>query len=136
MPTEQIMLPFASLDFPADRTSIALWEMAAKLGCSTDHLLNEAEAGAIAGVDLRGANASRRNIRVPIEAYRAYVIERMTGPFRREFLRELPRAVLRQLLLDVDRTTLAELLAEIGLAPLSGGAPAMKSPQAAPASRG
>ena len=97
---EQMAFPFASLDFPG-RTAITLTEMAARLGCSTDHLLNEAEHGALCGIDLKGAKASRRNVMVPIESYRAYVLARMTGPFRADFVRDLPRAVLLQLQAEI-----------------------------------
>ena len=96
----QMAFPFASLDFPG-RTMITLAEMAEKLGCSNDHLLNEAERGALCGVDLKGARASRRNIMVPIESYRAYVLTRLTVQFRADFVRHLPRAVLLQLQAEI-----------------------------------
>ena len=97
---EQMAFPFASLDF-AGRTVITLTEMATKLRCSTDHLLNECEHGALCGIDLKGAKAERRNVMVPIESYRAYVLKRMTGEFRAEFVRDLPRAVKLQLMAEL-----------------------------------
>ena len=100
MPAEQLTFVFASLDFPG-RTTLSLGEIALRLGCSVDHLLNEVEHGALVGVDLKGAKATRRNVRVPLEAYRAYVIARMTGPFRQQFLRDLPRHVLETLAREI-----------------------------------
>jgi hypothetical protein len=114
--TEQLAFPFASLDF-AGRSSIPLWEMAKKLGVSTDHLLNEVEHGALVGLNLKGHTASRRNVVVPIESYRAYVLARMTGPFRRDFIRDLPGHIRRELRREMiggsDKAELREMLAEI-----------------------
>lgn len=90
---EQIVFPFVSLDFPGRAVPLQLWEIASKLGVSVDHLLNEVEAGSLKGLDLKGAQATRRNVRVPVECYRAYVIERMTAEFRASFVRDLPRGV-------------------------------------------
>jgi hypothetical protein len=113
---EQMAFPFSSLDFPG-RTTVGLAEMAQRLGCSVDHLLNEAEHGALCGLDLKGVNATRRSIRVPIESYRAYVLTRMTGPFRRDFIRDLPAHIKRELRREMigaaDKTELREMMAEI-----------------------
>lgn len=98
---EQLAFAFASLDFPG-RTTVSLGEIAQRLGVSVDHLLNEAEHGALKGLDLKGAKATRRNMRVPIECYRAYVIEHMTAEFRSGFVRDLPRHVLRELLVEIN----------------------------------
>lgn len=113
---EQLVFPFTSLDFPG-RTTVGLAEIAQRLGCSVDHLLNEAEHGALKGLDLKGAKASRRNIRVPIECYRAYVLGHMTAEFRRDFLRDLPASVKRELRIELigtsDKAELRELLAQV-----------------------
>ncbi len=93
---EQFVFPFSSLDFPG-RTTVSLGEIAQRLGVSVDHLLNEAEHGALKGLDLKGAKATRRNVRVPIECYRAYVLEHMTAKFRGDFVRDLPKHVLIEL---------------------------------------
>jgi hypothetical protein len=98
---EQLSFVFASLDFPG-RTTIGLGEIAERLGCSVDHLLNEVERGALVGVDLKGAKATRRFVRVPLETYRAYVLSRMTGEFRTDFIAELPRATRLQLLQEIE----------------------------------
>ena len=101
--SEQLAFPFASLDF-FGRSTLALGEIAEKLGCSVDHLLNECEHGALCGVDLKGAKASRRNVRVPIESYRAYVLSRVTDPFRADFIKDLPRAVRLELLVEIEKS--------------------------------
>jgi hypothetical protein len=97
---EQLCFVFASLDFPG-RTTLGLGEIAKKLGVSVDHLLNEVDNGELVGLDLKGAKATLRFVRVPIESYRAYVLKRMTGPFRRQFLRDLPRQQLEELLVEI-----------------------------------
>jgi hypothetical protein len=100
MPAEQLQFPFPSLDFPG-RTTITLTEMANRIGVSADHLLNEVEHGALTGCNFKGVHASRRNVLVPIETYRAYVVAHMTGPFRTDFVRDLPKAVLLQLQAEI-----------------------------------
>lgn len=107
-PTEQLAFPFASLDF-SGRASLGLGEISEKLGVSVDHLLNECEHGALCGIDLKGAKATRRNVRVPVEAYRAYVLKRMTGEFRADFIRDLPFAVRRAMLRDVCGSLLEDI---------------------------
>ena len=104
---EQLSFVFASLDFPG-RTTVSLDEVAERLGCSVDHLLNEVERGALVGVDLKGAKATRRFVRVPLEGYRAYVLARVTGPFRADFIAELPRAVRLQLLAEIEASLAKE----------------------------
>lgn len=100
MTTDLNAFPFPSLDFQG-RTTIGLGEIAAKFGCTVSHLLNECESGALCGLDLKGAKATRRNVRVPVESYRAYVFARMTGSFHRDFIRNLPRKVQQELLIDL-----------------------------------
>jgi len=89
--SEQLQF-FASLDFPPERTSLRLDEIAGKLGCTVQHLLNEIDSGALTTLDLKSKLAKRRAARVPVECYRAYVLSKLTGPvdFRMRFLRELP----------------------------------------------
>lgn len=116
MTAEQLALPFACLDFPG-RTTISLGEMAGRLGCSVNHLLNEVEHNALVGLNLKGTKATRRNIRVPIESYRAYVLKNMSGPFRADFISELPPSIKRQLRREMitacDKSELREMLTEI-----------------------
>ena len=97
---EQMAFAFASLDFPG-QSMVTLDQMAKRLGVSINHLLNECEHGALCGIDLKGARATRRFVRVPIESYRAYVVARMTGPFRRDFIRDLPKHILRELQAEI-----------------------------------
>jgi excisionase family DNA binding protein len=88
---------FASLDF-AGRTALSADEVAKKLGVTTRHILRLAEEGALPGIDLKGEKASRGLLRIPIESYREFILRRMTGPMRREFLGTLPKATLREML--------------------------------------
>ena len=102
MPPEQLHF-FASLDFPPERTTLGLGEIAAKLGCTTQHLLNEIDVGAFHGLDLKGNNATRRSMRIPVECYRNYVLGRLTGSvdFKMRFLRDLPAATRRELIAEL-----------------------------------
>lgn len=96
MPDEQLQFPFPSLDFPG-RTILTVAEIAQKLHVSDQQVLNLAEEGAFAGLDLKGLRATKRCLRIPIESYRNFILSRMSGEHRNEFLRALPRGVLRDL---------------------------------------
>jgi hypothetical protein len=99
MPAEQLQF-FASLDFPG-RTTLLLSEMAEKLGVSPRHLQKEVESGVLTVLDVRGKHASQACWRVPVECYRDYVITRLSGPRRRDFLGVLPPATRRDLILEL-----------------------------------
>lgn len=96
---------FASLDFPG-RTTVLLWEIAERLGCSVNHLLELVDQGELAGVDVSSRKVSRRAMRVPVECYRDFVLQRLTGPvdFRMRFLRDLPAATRRQLIRELEQS--------------------------------
>ncbi len=96
MSVEQLQFPFPSLDFPG-RTALTISEIAERLGISDQHVLNLADDGSFPGLELKGAKASKRSLRIPIENYRDFIVSRMTGPARNQFLRVLPRAALRDL---------------------------------------
>lgn len=99
--SEQLQL-FASLDFPG-RSTLYLWEIADRLGCTVRHLLNEIDCGSFVGLDLAAHGSNRRAIRVPVECYRAYIVKRLTGPadVRMQFLRDVPAHLRRQLIEDL-----------------------------------
>lgn len=96
LPAHQLLLPFASLDF-SGREAVTLAEIAAKLGGTSEHYANLVEDGTLVAVDLTRHVGSRRMIRVPIEEYRRFVLSRLTGKRRAEFLDELPTATRREL---------------------------------------
>ena len=101
MPAEQLQL-FASLDFPG-RSTLLLWEIADRLGCTVQHLLNEVDSGDLAVLNIASASSNRRACRVPIECYRAYILKRLVGStdVRMHFLKELPKPIRRQLIEDL-----------------------------------
>lgn len=96
----QLDFPFASLDFPG-RTVLYMHEIAERLGCSIDQLYKLADDGVLCAVDIASKGASRRELRVPIEAWRNFILARMTGPMRAHFLRTLPAAVRAELLAEL-----------------------------------
>lgn len=103
MPADQIHFGFyASLDFPG-RSTLMLWEIAERLGQSVQHLLNEVDRGHLIGIDLRNPDVSRRCIRIPIESYHNFVLQRLTGPadFKMKFLRDLPATTRCQLMIEL-----------------------------------
>ena len=96
MPALQLDFLFASLDFPG-RSVLYMHEIAERLGCSIDQAYDLTEDGSLVAINIASAGASRRELRVPIEAWRNFILARMTGPIRAHFLRTLPPAVLAQL---------------------------------------
>ncbi len=77
-----------------------LGEIAGRVGCTGQHLLNEVDSGALVVLDLKGQKANRRTVRVPIECYRAWVIKKLTGDvdIKMQFLRDLPAATRSELI--------------------------------------
>lgn len=102
MSAEQLTF-FASLDFPG-RSTLGLAEIAERVGCTVQHLLNQIDEGRFSGLNIAGQSVSRRAIRVPIECYRAWVLSCLTGDvdFKMRFLRELPAATRRQLIEELN----------------------------------
>lgn len=86
---QQLLLPFASLDF-ASRSTVTLSEIAAKLGGTAEHFGHLVDDGTLVAVELSRHVGSRRMIRIPIEEYRRFVLQRLTGQRRADFLAELP----------------------------------------------
>ena len=80
-----------------------IWEIATRLGVTVRHLLNQVDEGSLVVLDLKASTSSRRCARVPIESYRAYIAQKLTGPVevRAAFIRTLPptekRALIREL---------------------------------------
>lgn len=98
---EQLQFPFASLDFPGCVTLTAD-NIAERLGISVQHVLDEVTEGRLAALDLAGKTATRRYVRVPIEAYRNWVLARLTTPYERaSFIKSLPRATQLELLREL-----------------------------------
>lgn len=104
MPAEQITF-FASLDFPG-RSTLLLREIAQRVGCSVRHLCNQIEEGELAAIDIGSKASDRLSARVPIEAYRQWILKNLTGDIdaRMRFLADLPEATRRQLILDLARS--------------------------------
>jgi hypothetical protein len=94
---------FASLDFPG-RTTLGLDEIAERVGCTRQHLLNQIDEGKFTGLNIASQTTARRAMRVPIECYRSWVLACLTGPvdFKMRFLRDLPAAARRQLIQELN----------------------------------
>lgn len=82
---------FSSLDFPG-RTVLYVWEIAQKLGGTVQHYLNLVDTGELVAIDTasRAGGKTRRMLRVPVESYRNFIISRLTGETRTQFLAQLP----------------------------------------------
>src|SRR4051812_37896536 len=87
---------FPSLDFTG-RAVLYMHEIAARLGCSVDLVYDLADDGSLSTINLASKGAQRRELRVPIEAWHRFVLERMDGPMRASFLRSLPQRTREQL---------------------------------------
>lgn len=90
----QLSFPFASLDFEGF-TSLTVDQIAVKLRKTPKHILNLVEQGELVSVDCKSKGVTRRDCRIPIECWRAFVMKRLTGPApqMRTFIFELPRDV-------------------------------------------
>lgn len=95
----QLLLPFACLDFPG-RETVTVWEIAGKLGVTSQHVLDHVDENRLVALDTKLV-ASRRNLRVPVDEYRRWVLSLLTGPARRQFLAELPQPVLRDIAAEI-----------------------------------
>lgn len=93
MPATEQLTFFASLDFPG-RTTLYLWEIAERLGCTVKHLLEQVDSGKLVGLDVRSKGVSRRAMRIPVECYRHYVLSLCTDPTEApKFFQNLPAQV-------------------------------------------
>ena len=92
---------FSSLDFPG-RSILTVDDVARKLGVSFRHVVRLAETGEMTVMNMNGVGARRALVRIPLESYRAFVVKRMSGPMRSEFIASLPRAVQRELLAELN----------------------------------
>jgi len=92
---QQLSLPFACLDFPG-RDTVAIWEIAAKIGKTVRHVLDHVDAGKLVALD-SALVKSRRSLRVPVDEYRRWVLTLLTGPAQKTISAELPLPVLREL---------------------------------------
>jgi hypothetical protein len=73
-------LEFPSLDFPG-RTTLYPHECAERIGCAAQHIYDLIEEGQLGAINLSGANnlTDRRCLRVPIESWRKFLVERTTA---------------------------------------------------------
>ncbi len=74
-------LEFPSLAFPRDRRMLYVFEIATKLGCSVQHVLDLIEEGKLVAIDISGAGnlSERRTLRIPVEAWEKYIAENRTA---------------------------------------------------------
>jgi hypothetical protein len=98
---EQLQFPFSSLDFPG-RVTLGVEEVAGKLGFTPKHIADLIAEGKLQAIDGRGVGASRAAYRIPVEAYRDFVVRCLTTPAERlRLLRDLPRATVRELVREL-----------------------------------
>lgn len=100
MPVLEQLSFFASLDFPG-RTVLTVAEIAERLNFTVQHILDLIAEGELTAINGAGKGASRSSMRVPIEAYRNFVVVRITGPMRAELLRVLPEPTRVALILEL-----------------------------------
>ncbi|MFA6281937.1 MAG: helix-turn-helix domain-containing protein [Candidatus Omnitrophota bacterium] len=93
--TQQLEFPFFSLDF-RDRATLRVGDVARKLGCCEKHVFNLIESGKLGCINI-GAAQSRQSVRIPIEAYRDFILRNFSGEARKDFVRTLPTATLELL---------------------------------------
>jgi hypothetical protein len=98
----QLSFPYASLDFEG-HTILTADMIAAKLNYSVQHILNLVDDGSLVALDGKGRKSTRRSCRVPLENYRKFIMDRLTGPTpeMREFIHQLPRHVRVELMREI-----------------------------------
>jgi len=98
----QLSFPFPSLDFEG-HSILTVGQIADKLGYTSTHILNLVDDGSLIAIDGKGKDVTRRTCRVAVEAYRAFVMARLTGPAPqiKQFIDSLPRHVRMQLLTQI-----------------------------------
>lgn len=107
MPTDhQLAFPFDSLDFNGF-TILTVGQIATKLRYTIQHILNLIEQGELVAIEGKSKGATRRECRIPLEAYRNFVFARMTGEHRRDFIHTLPRNVRLELLREIKESLAA-----------------------------
>ena len=79
-PTVPSVVPsLGSLDFPADRTSLRINEVAQKLSVSHAHVQNLIDVGALQTVCIStDLNQPRAKRRITIDSYRKFIRDRLT----------------------------------------------------------
>lgn len=85
---KQLELPFALLDFHGI-TILTVKDVAKRLNCTTQHVCNLIQCGELTALSI-GTGQSRTSARIPVEAFRDFVIKSMTCPWEQSPLRHLP----------------------------------------------
>lgn len=96
---QQLEFPFFSMDF-VDRAALSVKEVATKLGCSERHIHDLIDEGTLGCINL-SPNGLRNYRKIPIEAYRDFILRNFSGELRRQFLRTLPRDTIKLLHNDI-----------------------------------
>ena len=78
MPNADDQLEFLSLAFPKDRKTLRAEEVAARLDCTVQHVLDLIEAGDLTAINIAGGDnkTDRRYVRIPVEAWQKFLKQR------------------------------------------------------------
>ena len=93
---------FPSLDFQG-RTVLYMQEIAEKIGVTRQQVSNLADTGELGWLNVAANLDTRPCKRIPIEHYRNFIVRRMNGEMRMEFLGALPVMTLIELKTEIDR---------------------------------
>lgn len=77
-------------------------EVADKLGVTRQHIATLVDVGELDCVNLAARQNTRPCVRIPIESYRNFIVRRMRGAMRAEFLSSLPKSTLKALRDELD----------------------------------
>lgn len=89
---EQMELPFALLDTHG-RTVLTVREVAARLHCTPQHVCELIASQTLTAVNI-GTGKRRMAARIPVEAFRDFIIRSMTCAWSQSPLRTLPTQAL------------------------------------------
>ena len=95
--------PPLSLDFRGRTAALLVSEIAERLGYSPKHIYQLVEQGELIALDGKTKGADKPSWRVPIESYRNFIVRRMNGTTRADFLATLPEYTLRELVAECTR---------------------------------
>jgi excisionase family DNA binding protein len=97
--TQQLELPFSLLDVQG-RMTLSVQEVAERLGCTPRHVCELIGSQTICAINI-GKGKSRTAARIPVEAFRDFVIRSLTCPWDQSPLRTLPMPALIRLYRDL-----------------------------------
>lgn len=94
--SRQMELPYSLLETNG-RSVLTVAEIAEQLCCTPRHVTSLIDSGELVAIDISGKGTSRMRARVPVEAWRDFVVRSVSAPLPKSPLRHLPANTLLRL---------------------------------------